>query len=109
MYFFLSLLIITLNVFAKEYPIKSKAPKLLNKDSTPIPKRTPKVINKESHQAKISAFSLKATYLKSINKPIPRIKVKIILKKENGSEIEAAEEYIHIDCFYKLLDKAECR
>ena len=36
-------------------------------------------------------------------------KVKVILKKENGSEIEAAEEYIHIDCFYKLLDKAECR
>ena len=48
MYFFLSLLIITLNIFAKEYPIKSKAPKLLNKDSIPIPKRTPKVINKES-------------------------------------------------------------
>ena len=36
-------------------------------------------------------------------------KVKVILRKENGSEIEAAEEYIHIDCFYKLLDKAECR
>lgn len=36
-------------------------------------------------------------------------KVKVILKKENGSEIEAAEEYIHTDCFYKLLDKAECR
>lgn len=36
-------------------------------------------------------------------------KVKIILKKDNGSEIEMAEEYVHIDCFYKLLDKAECR
>lgn len=36
-------------------------------------------------------------------------KVKVILRKENGSEIEAAEEYIHTDCFYKLLDKAECR
>lgn len=36
-------------------------------------------------------------------------KVKVILKKENGSEIEAAEEYIHTDCFCKLLDKAECR
>lgn len=36
-------------------------------------------------------------------------KVKIILKREDGSEIEADEIYIHIDCFYKLLLKAECR
>ena len=45
MYFFLSLLIITLNVFAKEYPIKSKAPKLLNKDSTPDKENTEKAKN----------------------------------------------------------------
>lgn len=36
-------------------------------------------------------------------------KVKIIIRKDDGSEIETAEEYLHTDCFYKLLDKAECR
>lgn len=36
-------------------------------------------------------------------------KVKVILKKEDSSEIEVDEVYIHIDCFYKLLLKAECR